>query len=251
MASGSSDHTIKIWDLVSGDCLFTLTGHILCVYKMAELSGNRLVSFSADRTIRLWDLETGQNLKIIKCETQKREKQSIGSIKVLPNEILLCGRGKLIDAYDLNKGVFVKSLVGHSDSVQCVDILSDGRIVSAAWDRTIKVWNLNSGQCKQTIMNAVHSGSVLCMLVLANDILVTGSDETCYIIKVWDLRTKKLVKTLIGHQGIVSCLSSISDDKICSGSWDGTIKIWNLTSTSCLQTFYNTGIVYSLECFSN
>ena len=247
MASCSNDNKIKIWNLISGECLLTLTGHTMGVYKIAEMSDNRLVSFASDRTIKVWSLETGECLKTIQIEYKPKEKQSIGSIKLISNDIILCGRGKSIDAYDLNSGEFVKSLVGHTDSVQCVDMLSDGRIVSASWDKTIKIWNLNSGQCKQTLKDSVNKGIVMCMLILPNDILVTGSGDD--IIKVWDLKINKLVNTLIGHSGVISCFSTISDDTICSGSWDGTIKIWNLNSSSCLQTIYNVGVVHSLKCF--
>lgn len=34
-ASGSADKTIKLWDLVTGDCLLTLTGHINTVRSLA------------------------------------------------------------------------------------------------------------------------------------------------------------------------------------------------------------------------
>ena len=247
MASCSNDTTIKIWDLVSGDCLMNLTGHTMGVYKIAELSKNRLVSFSVDRSIRLWSLETGECLKTIKIEFKAKEKQSIGSIKIISNEIMVCGRSKAIEIYDLNSGDLVKSLYGHLDSVQCVDVLSDGRIVSASWDKSIKIWNLKSGKCLHTIKDTVQTGSVLCMLVLPDDTLVTGSGDKT--IKVWDLKNNMLVNTLIGHTGTVSCLVAISDDRICSGSWDGMIKFWDLTSSICLQTISKAGTVYSLNYF--
>lgn len=225
----------------------TLTGHTMGVYKIAELSKNRLVSFSVDRSIRLWSLETGKCLKQIKVVFKIKDKQSIGSIKIISNEMMVCGRSKVIDIYDLDTGILVKSLFGHVDSVQCVDELLNGNIVSASWDKTIKIWNWKSGKCLQTIKESVQIGSVLCMLVLSNDILITGSSEKT--IKIWDIKCNKLLNTLIGHNDTISCLAAISDDRICSGSWDGTIKIWDLASSSCLQTISNAGNVYSLKYF--
>ena len=55
----------------------TLTGHTMGVYKIAELSKNRLVSFSVDRSIRLWSLETGKCLKQIKVVFKIKDKKKI------------------------------------------------------------------------------------------------------------------------------------------------------------------------------
>eukprot|EP00951_Prasinocladus_malaysianus_P013659 scaffold103606_cov36-Prasinocladus_malaysianus.AAC.1 len=56
--SGSTDSTLKIWDLESRCCTATLKGHkgeVTCV--AATLDGSRAVSGSRDRTLRVWDLK--------------------------------------------------------------------------------------------------------------------------------------------------------------------------------------------------
>ena len=53
------DHTIKIWNLESGECVRTLHGHdggVLCLH----YSGKRLASGSVDSTIRVWDISSGE-----------------------------------------------------------------------------------------------------------------------------------------------------------------------------------------------
>jgi len=58
LVSGSSDKTIKVWDLAAGKETLTLRGHSQGVSRLA-LSGNgqQLVSASWDTTIKVWDLE--------------------------------------------------------------------------------------------------------------------------------------------------------------------------------------------------
>ena len=57
LASGSSDKTIRLWDLTTGTCVKTLKGHINDVNSVALLHDNKtLASGSDDKTIRLWDL---------------------------------------------------------------------------------------------------------------------------------------------------------------------------------------------------
>jgi len=55
LASGCEDNTIKIWNLLTGDLLSSLNGHLGTVYSVAIApSGNILVSGSADETIKIW-----------------------------------------------------------------------------------------------------------------------------------------------------------------------------------------------------
>jgi WD40 repeat protein len=55
-------------------------------------------------------------------------------------------------------------------------------------------------------------------------------------IKVTDLVTGKLHKTLVGHTKAITCLKLLKRDLLASGSHDGTIKIWSLLEERCLIT---------------
>ncbi|KAK3809386.1 MAG: WD40-repeat-containing domain protein [Benniella sp.] len=70
VASGSSDATVRLWDVEAGSCRQTLTGHNNSVLTVAghsasvvtvKCSPNRdlIASGSGDSTIRLWDVDTG------------------------------------------------------------------------------------------------------------------------------------------------------------------------------------------------
>jgi WD40 repeat protein len=50
LASGSSDQTVKLWDIKSGECLYTLQGHSHLVRGVAfSPSGEILASGSSDK----------------------------------------------------------------------------------------------------------------------------------------------------------------------------------------------------------
>ena len=59
LASCSDDKTIKIWDIESGSCLSTLTGHSAAVRQLEFRDPTTLVSASDDGTTRFWDVESG------------------------------------------------------------------------------------------------------------------------------------------------------------------------------------------------
>ena len=74
-----------------------------------------------------------------------------------------------------------RTLEGHSLPVFRLVQLADGRVVSGSWDRTLKVWNVNTGVCERTLEG--HSSYVNCLVQLADGRVVSGSyDKT---LKVW------------------------------------------------------------------
>ena len=63
LVSCSWDKTIKTWDITSGSCLSTLTGHQSRVTSVHfSPDGKRLVSGSWDKTVMVWDPSTGEQL---------------------------------------------------------------------------------------------------------------------------------------------------------------------------------------------
>lgn len=58
-----------------------------------------------------------------------------------------------------------------------------------------------------------------------------------YPIKIWNVGTKQVTRTLEGHTDVVQSLSLSEDGQIlASGSLDRTIKIWSMTTGELLQT---------------
>jgi WD40 repeat protein len=72
MVSGSSDNTIKIWDLYTGKLRSTLAGHSQVVSSVAiSLDGHIIVSGSWDKTIKIWNLHTGKLRSTLKGHSQE------------------------------------------------------------------------------------------------------------------------------------------------------------------------------------
>ncbi len=70
LVSGSSDHTIKVWNVSTGQEVRTLTGHTGPVWSIAlSADGQTLVSGSDDKTIKVWNMSTGQEVRTLTGHT--------------------------------------------------------------------------------------------------------------------------------------------------------------------------------------
>jgi WD40 repeat protein len=126
-------------------------------------------------------------------------------------------------------------LQGHSNSVDSVSFSPNGKtLASGSYDKTIKLWNLETGQAIRTLYG--HSDYVISVSFSPDGkTLASGSyDKT---IKLWNLETGQAIRTLNGHIDSVSSVSFSPDGKtLASGSGDKTIKLWNLETGEEIRT---------------
>ncbi|MDB9488324.1 hypothetical protein PN492_17525 [Dolichospermum circinale CS-537/01] len=61
--SGSSDNTVKVWNLETGEEQLTLTGHSSWVNAVAVTAdGTRVISGYDDNTVKVWNLQNGEEI---------------------------------------------------------------------------------------------------------------------------------------------------------------------------------------------
>lgn len=146
--------------------------------------------------------------------------------------------------------ICINSLTDHSDTVNCVAISPDSQtLVSGSADKTIKIWNLYTGNRLRTLEE--HSDTVNCVAISPDGqtLVSGGADKT---IKIWNLHTGKQVHNLGGlffaHVDSICSLAITPDGQtIISGSQDHTIKLWNLATRRQTGTLsQNSWGVYSL-----
>jgi len=78
-------------------------------------------------------------------------------------------------------------LTGHTDTVASLVVLPDGLLASGSYDKTIRIWNVNTGITIKKLTG--HTGRVYSLVVLPDDSLLTsGSDDKT--IRIWSQRKK-------------------------------------------------------------
>ncbi|HEY9611341.1 serine/threonine-protein kinase [Allocoleopsis sp.] len=133
------------------------------------------------------------------------------------------------------KIALASTLMGHSQKVRSIAISPDGQLLaSGSEDKTIKVWNLRTGQLLRTLTG--HSEGIRSVAISPDGkLLASGGDDKT--IKLWNLDTGKLLGTLTGHSDIVQAVTISPDGKLlASGSNDKTVKLWNLDTGKEIRT---------------
>lgn len=145
LASGSGDKTIKVWNLYTNKVLATLTGHSSPVWSTAiSPDGRTLASGGEDGKVNLWNLQTGELRQTLPGHSGRvfsvafsPDGQTCAS----------AGVDKTIHIWNVQTGKLLRKLIGHTDAVRNVAFSPDGqKLASASWDKTIKIWDWHGEQ---------------------------------------------------------------------------------------------------------
>lgn len=242
LASGSRDTTIKVWNLSTKKEIYTLTGHSEIVSFVAiSPDGKTLASASEDTTIKLWNINTGEEIRTLKWACPEEVYYFSSLVFSLDGQILISSTGDdavslSAVAWNLSTGEQIWSK--HWKEMDCVDSIAmspDGQtFASSDVSRTIKLWNIYTGEEIYTLTNASNLDSLLAFSpdgqVLASGGLDFENDEDDRgygVIYLWNLNSREKICTLKEHSEAVYCVAFSPDGQIiASGSDDKTIKIW-------------------------
>jgi WD40 repeat protein len=227
--------------------------------------GAYILSAAADETVRVWDAHSGQQLLCLREPSFDEYTWAAYS----PDGSRMLFGSWTIQVRDALNGRQLLGLEGHEAWICNAGYSPDGsRIVSGAQDKSIRVWDANSGQellCFQTpesvrcvsyspdgkrivaglfdktvrVWNA-HSGEeVLCLsghTSLVHDVsfspngscIVSAGDSTA---RVWDAHHGRELLCLEGHEGWIGSVSYSPDgSRIATGSYDKTVRVWDARS---------------------
>ncbi|KAK2181580.1 hypothetical protein NP493_392g05000 [Ridgeia piscesae] len=142
-------------------------------------------------------------------------------------------------------------LTGHDGEIFTVRFSPDGQtLASGGFERLIFLWN-TYGECENFAVLKGHTGAIM-QVVFSTDGTRLVSASTDKTVAIWDIEVGTRLKKLKGHQTFVnSCdITRRGPQFICSGSDDGTVRLWDTRKKGAAQSFQNTYQVTSV-CFSD
>ncbi|KAI0437370.1 mitochondrial division protein [Xylaria telfairii] len=249
MVSASLDDTVKVWDLNAGRCIGSLEGHTASV-RALQVEDNILVTGSADATVRLWDLSKA-HYDPQGSRFGRDDEEDDGIAFENPDDHAVDPpEGSMADC-----PLFV--LQSHMDEITALHLRGDV-LVSGSSDKTLRQWDLEKGRCVQTldVMWAAAQASAslgsgeatwrqtsraapgaadfVGALQVFESALACGTADG--MVRLWDLRSGQVHRSLVGHTGPVTCLQ-FDDVHIVTGSLDRSIRIWDLRTGSIFDAY--------------
>src|SRR3989442_3758307 len=222
LASGSTDGSVKLWDVESGAALWSdwQTRITLCL--AFAPNGGLLASGGLDATVRLWNPKLGTLLEEVP------HPDPVSALAWSPDGRLLAtgaGAGTL-RLWEIGQeegshpATCVESLVRHSNWVGGLAFAPDGSLLaSASWDGSVKLWELGEAgslRLRQTLVG--HTQQVQPVAWSPDGgTLASGSHD--HTIRLWEDRHGSALVVLHGHRAAVNGLAFTPDSRsLLSGS---------------------------------
>jgi F-box and WD-40 domain protein MET30 len=136
-----------------------------------------------------------------------------------------------IKIWDIETGQEVRTLVGHASGIRALQF-DDKKLISGSLDHTIKIWDWQSGECVNTM--TCHTDSVI-SVHFDGKWLASGSIDRS--VKLFNFETRHTF-CLRGHKDWVNHVRlDLHSRTVFSASDDCTIKLWDMDTRQCLQTY--------------
>lgn len=251
LATGSNDAAgfIQVWDIESGQRSQVLKGHddevLSLVYSQ---DGSRLLSSSYDKTARLWEIPSGMELHKFVGHTwwvwsaafSKDEKR-----------IVTASHDGTAIVWDVDSNNRSPAFTGHQGPVFSAAFSPDGtQVVTGGHDSRVMTWSpehllpfdyKNVAEDAATIpptsqIFVGHTDAVRSVIFSEDGaLLLSGSQDNT--VRVWNLATRKGIKTFRGHGGRVQTVRFLANGKqILSASHDHTVREWSIDGQQEIRT---------------
>eukprot|EP00899_Mesostigma_viride_P002461 jgi/Mesvir1/12215/Mv00443-RA.1 len=222
------------------------TGNLTLVHSQEEAHAGTVLAlvahedmvFSAgdDQKVKAWRLTADNKLELAGVMTGHR--WAVQCLAVIPEtparEAMIASgsRDSSIMIWSTRDRTVVKSLDKHTSGVLAL-AASSIYLFSAAEDKCIKVWSIPSMSYVSSVKNL--SESPVCMAIhnrtlyagMPSGALLKIEEKTQRDMLVFTRTKHKVTRTMAAHGKHVSGLA-VSQGMLCSGSWDQTIRVWDL-----------------------
>ncbi|MEH2166860.1 MAG: WD40 repeat domain-containing protein, partial [Nostoc sp.] len=267
IASGSSDSTVCLWNIIGNPTAQFLLGHEQEVNCIAFNPDSKfIVSGSIDGILCLWDLQgnlitqpwQGHEEGIISVAFSPNSDGASGDgynssavVALAPptaekspiflppphphsDRIVSVGFDGTVCLWDLEGNAITQPWRGHKEGVISVTFSPNGdRIISVGFDGTVCLWDLEGNTITQPWHK--HEAKIICVAFSPDrKFIVSGSSDST--VRLWDIQGNSIGQPWHGHEGHINSVAFSPDGKfIISGSCDRTIRLWNINGNPITQ----------------
>jgi WD40 repeat protein len=206
--------------------------------------GNRAVSLASDQIVE-WDVASGGCRTLLTCEDEPSRMVLCGgrAVTVGGPLVFLGSNDHDVSVWNLQTGQREHRCSGHEGPV--LDVAGrreQPRAMSVGTDQTVRLWDVNTGECLQVAEGlraglsriAMHPDGQRCLLGRSDPMEFDSDEQLRGTIELWDVPSARLLWEVAAHDHWVAGLAiDESGTWAVSASWDHTVKLWQLASGAC------------------
>jgi WD40 repeat protein len=254
LAAPSVDNTVKVWELITGQELHTLSGHTEPILNVTfSPDGRRVISAGRDRLVNVWHLpsdEPGVSApgdRVLAPEwTLPHLSTSVWCMALSPDGSRLAIGGPTTDGnvrlYDMTTRELLLTLRGEYRVVSLAFSPDGSRLASAGHDRVVRLWDAMTGQ---EILSLRGHADIVGRVLFSPDGRCLASAGAEGIVRLWDASPldengEAGIGTLGGDDGEFFGVAFCPTDSrlLASASADKSIKLWDAQTGHVVRTLH-------------
>jgi WD40 repeat protein len=235
-APGQADRRSWEWHYLRRLCrsaVLTLAGHKLTVTGVAYSPDGRLIASCSGEwrgaepgEILVWDAETGDLLHAF-----RGHQRTVNRVSFAPGGRLLVSSGldATVRLWDLTRPREPAAVLQQPGSAWAA-LSPDGRLLAAGCgDYGVHVWDVPGRKLLQTYRK--HTDVVFAVAFHPTENLIASGSRSGEAIRLWDPSTGADFRTLPWKADVRSIAFSADGKLLAAGSYEGTVKVWDLSQT--------------------
>ncbi|KAF4618537.1 hypothetical protein D9613_010071 [Agrocybe pediades] len=250
ISTGTSDGAVVSWDPRTGEIVGEpFQGHSKFVNSIAySPNGSIIASGSRDCTIIIWQCSTGEMVG----KPIRHNNEGVNSMAFTPdgNRLVSSVQDGSIYVWDVHTvgQIILGPIKGHKhrevNSVACSP--NGHQFVSGSDDGTLCIWDLTTGEMTAGPFDA-HCGGVNSIAYSRDGTnIISGCRNGT--ISVCDTETGNILASIAGHTYYVASLAVSPDgNSFVSGSWDRSVRVWQLDTLTSPESLQKTPTIWMPE----
>lgn len=224
---GGLSTMVRFWNPVTGERVDSLGAHTAIILSIAFSANGRLLASSGhDNRVKVWlRKENGQGW--IHRATFLHD-ALVRALAFSPDSRLLAtgGGDNLMRIWDVNLEESTRTLRGHSAAVTSMSFVSDGSLVSASADGTVRLWDSPAGQEHNRL---AQTGIIVNMSLSRNGKTLASSDPNHSTVHLWDVASQTRIHSFTGVSGLAANVAISPDGRVLAvHRKDHVLQLWSL-----------------------
>lgn len=235
LLSGGEDQTLRQWEVDTGVLVGVIRGGVNHAWSVAVLDDALIASAHEDHCVRIWVKDP--NRAWLEQRVLQGHSNRVWSVRPVREgtRAITGSEDTTARLWDVASGRCLRVFGEHDGPVWAADVSPDGEIAVTVGDEgVVRAWSVQDGRLLwRESIGAVRIRAVVCARVAGW--VAAGAEDND--IHVFDLATGSPSVVLSGHTDRVNALALIDGDRLVSGSRDGSVRMWDVSTGGCVAEF--------------